>query len=64
MQSLTTAIGNYGLTKPLKEGRVDLGSLNLQQIEVNPITAARGKAASTWEARTSGVTALPPGRRR
>ena len=40
MQPLTTAIGNYGLTKPLKEGRVSLGSLNLKQIEVSPITAA------------------------
>ena len=40
MQPLATAIGNYGLTKPLKEGRVNLGRLNLQQIEVSPITAA------------------------
>lgn len=40
MPSLRTAIGNYGLTKPLKEGRVNLGRLNLEQVEVNPITAA------------------------
>ena len=38
MPSLKTAIGNYGLTKPLKEGRVNLGRLNLEQVEVNPIT--------------------------
>jgi 4,5-dihydroxyphthalate decarboxylase len=40
VQSLATAIGNYGLTKPLKEARVNLGGLNLKQIEVSPITAA------------------------
>lgn len=34
------AIGNYGLIKPLKDGRVRSGGLNLEYIQVNPITAA------------------------
>ena len=40
MQPLATAIGNYGLTKALKDGRVKAGALELKQIEVTPITAA------------------------
>ena len=40
MQRLTIALGNYGLTKPIKQGRVDLGRLNLDFIEIEPITAA------------------------
>ena len=38
--SLTIAIGNHGLTKPLKDGRVRLGSQNVEFIQVDPIVAA------------------------
>ena len=37
---LTMAVGNYGLTAPIKSGAIDLGRLTLRQIEVEPITAA------------------------
>ena len=37
---LTIALGSYGLTAPLKEGRVDTGRLELDFIPVEPITAA------------------------
>jgi len=37
---LTIAIGNYGLTKPLKDGRVSSPDLNLEYIQVDPIVAA------------------------
>lgn len=40
MQPLATAIGNYGLTKALKDGRVTSDRLPMKQIEVEPITAA------------------------
>lgn len=40
MEPLSVAIGNYGLTKPLKDGGVRPGDLNLKFIEVEPITAA------------------------
>jgi 4,5-dihydroxyphthalate decarboxylase len=40
VQPLTTAIGNYGLTKPLKDGDVATGRLKLGYIEISPITAA------------------------
>jgi ABC-type nitrate/sulfonate/bicarbonate transport system substrate-binding protein len=37
---LTIAIGNYGLTKPLKDGSVRSPDLNLEYIQVDPIVAA------------------------
>ena len=40
MQPLTTALGTYGLTKPLKHREVPLGRLTLDYIEIEPITAA------------------------
>ena len=40
MHPLTIAIGNYGLTKPLKDGTVRAGNLNLEYIQVDPIVAA------------------------
>lgn len=36
----TIAIGNYGLTKPLKDGSVHSPDLNLEYIQVDPIVAA------------------------
>ena len=40
MNSLTIAIGNYGLTKPLKDGRIELVDRKPLYVEVSPITAA------------------------
>ena len=40
MQPLKIAIGNYGLTKPLKDGSVRSPDLNLEYIQVDPIVAA------------------------
>jgi len=40
MQPLTIALGNYGLTKPIKQGNVGTGRLALNYIEIEPITAA------------------------
>ena len=40
MHPLTIAIGNYGLTKPLKDGTVRAGDLKLDYIQVDPIVAA------------------------
>ena len=40
MPPLTIAIGNYGLTKPLKDGSVRADDLNLEYIQVDPIVAA------------------------
>ena len=40
MHPLTIAIGNYGLTKPLKDRSVHTGELNLEYIGVDPIVAA------------------------
>ena len=37
---LTIAIGNYGLTKPLKDGSIRTPELNLEYIQVDPIVAA------------------------
>src|ERR1700676_263448 len=38
--TLTIAIGNHELTKPLKDGRVRLGHQNVEFIQVDPIVAA------------------------
>lgn len=40
MHSLTIAIGNYGLAKPLKDGSVPVGDLKVEYIQVDPIVAA------------------------
>jgi 4,5-dihydroxyphthalate decarboxylase len=40
VNSLTIAIGNYGLTKPLKDGSVELTGKTPHYVEVSPITAA------------------------
>jgi 4,5-dihydroxyphthalate decarboxylase len=37
MQPLTIALGDYGLTRPIKEGRADAGRLALRQVEVEQI---------------------------
>ena len=37
MQPLTIALGNYGLTKPIKEAEVNFGRLNLRFVEVEQI---------------------------
>ena len=37
MQPLTIALGNYGLTKPIKEAGVNFGRLNLRFVEVEQI---------------------------
>ena len=37
MQPLTIALGNYGLTKPIKQAGVDLGRLDLKFVEVEQI---------------------------
>jgi 4,5-dihydroxyphthalate decarboxylase len=37
---LTIAIGNYGLTKPLKDGSVGVGDVKLEYIQVDPIVRA------------------------
>lgn len=40
MPALTIAIGNYGVTQPLKDGSVQPDHLKLDYIQVDPITAA------------------------
>jgi 4,5-dihydroxyphthalate decarboxylase len=40
MPSLKIALGNYGLTKPLKDGSVRAGKLELEYVQVDPIVAA------------------------
>jgi 4,5-dihydroxyphthalate decarboxylase len=40
MPPLTIAVGNYGLTKPLKDGSLRLQDLRLQYVQVDPITSA------------------------
>jgi 4,5-dihydroxyphthalate decarboxylase len=37
MQALTIALGNYGITKPIKRAGADLGRLNLNFVEVEQI---------------------------
>ena len=37
MQPLTIALGNYGITKPIKAVGADLGRLNLNFVEVEQI---------------------------
>jgi 4,5-dihydroxyphthalate decarboxylase len=40
VKSLSIAVGDSGLTRPLKEGRVETGRLKLEFIQVDPIIAA------------------------
>jgi len=40
MPSLKIALGNYGLTKPLKDGSVAVGGRELEYVQVEPIVAA------------------------
>src|SRR3954452_6172163 len=40
MRPLTIALGNYGLTKPLKQAGTNFGRLNLQFVEVEQIVPA------------------------
>lgn len=49
MPPLTIAIGNYGLTKPLKDGTVHVDDLKLEYIHVDPIVAAMRRMARTLE---------------
>jgi 4,5-dihydroxyphthalate decarboxylase len=46
---LTIAIGNYGLTKPLKDGSVRIGGRKLEYIQVDPIVAAMRRMARGLE---------------
>ena len=49
VRPLTIAIGNYGLTKPLKEGRVRAGDWKLECIQVDPIVSAMRRMVRTLE---------------
>ena len=49
MPALKTAIGNYGITKALKSGEVSTGSIQLEQIEVDPIIAAMRRMVRALE---------------
>ncbi len=49
MPPLTIAIGNYGLTKPLKDGSVRAGAWNLEYVQVDPIVAAMRRMARNLE---------------
>jgi 4,5-dihydroxyphthalate decarboxylase len=40
MDPLTIVIGNYGLTKPLKEGTIQPVGLRLEYLQIDPITSA------------------------
>ena len=49
MPRLTVAIGNSGLTKPLKDGSVRIGNRNVEYIQVDPIVAAMRRMARGLE---------------
>lgn len=49
MHPLTIAIGNYGLTKPLKDGSVQSGDWNLEYIQIDPIVAAMRRMVRSLE---------------
>ena len=49
MPPLTIAIGNYGLTKPLKDGTVHIGGRDVKFIQVDPIVAAMRRMARGLE---------------
>jgi 4,5-dihydroxyphthalate decarboxylase len=46
---LTIAIGNYGLTKPLKDGTIRIADRNVEYIQVDPIVAAMRRMARGLE---------------
>src|SRR5215471_6636037 len=47
--SLTMAVGNYGLTKPLKDGSVRIGDRKVEYVQVDPIVAAMRRMARGLE---------------
>ena len=49
MQTLKTAIGNYGVTRSLKDGSARPARLALEQVEVSPITAAMRRMVRSLE---------------
>jgi 4,5-dihydroxyphthalate decarboxylase len=49
VQVLKTAIGNYGITRALKDGGARSERLRLEQIEISPITAAMRRMVRTLE---------------
>ena len=49
MPSLTIAIGNHGLTKPLKDGTIRIGEREVEFIQVDPIVAAMRRMARSLE---------------
>ena len=49
MPSLTIAIGNHGLTKPLKDGTIRIGEREVEFIQVDPIVAAMRRMARGLE---------------
>jgi 4,5-dihydroxyphthalate decarboxylase len=49
VRKLTIAIGTYGLTKPILDGRVPLGRLDLEFVHIDPITAAMRRMVRTLE---------------
>jgi 4,5-dihydroxyphthalate decarboxylase len=49
VQPLKIALGNYGLTKPLKEGRVPSGRLNLEYVEIKEIVPAMRRMCRNLE---------------
>jgi 4,5-dihydroxyphthalate decarboxylase len=46
---LSIALGTYGITAPLKQGEVDTGRLQLQFVEVEPITAGMRRMVRALE---------------
>ena len=63
MQPLTIALGNYGLTKPIKQAGIDFGRLSLRFVEVEQIvpmmrrmlTVDQGAATSLYCATSPDV---------
>jgi NMT1/THI5 like protein len=49
VQLLKTAIGNYGVTRALKDGSVRPARIGLEQIEVSPITSAMRRMVRALE---------------
>jgi 4,5-dihydroxyphthalate decarboxylase len=49
MGPLKIALGSYGLTRPLKEGRIKPARMELQFVEVEPITAGMRRMVRTDE---------------
>jgi 4,5-dihydroxyphthalate decarboxylase len=49
LRSYTIAVGDYGLTKPLKDGSVKLPRAALEQVQISPIVAAMRRMARGLE---------------